>query len=60
MMGRNTAKGKVICRHMVTDATSNILAALNVADFEGIVCIVYKLHLVICNVIGLGSLVKPE
>ena len=53
-------EGEVIHGHMVTDAGRNMLAALNAADFEGFVYMVHKLHLVVCNTIGLGSHVKPR
>ena len=45
---------------MVTDAGCNMLAALNEVGFKGIVCITHRLHLVVCDAIGLSSHVKPK
>ena len=53
-------EGEVTCGHMVTDAGRNMLTALNVVGFEGIVCMAHKLHLVVHNALGLGSHVKPQ
>uniref|UniRef100_A0ABM5FI97 Zinc finger BED domain-containing protein 6-like isoform X1 n=2 Tax=Pogona vitticeps TaxID=103695 RepID=A0ABM5FI97_9SAUR len=53
-------RGQVLRGHMVTDASRNMLAVLNAAGFEGIVCMAHQLHLVVQDAVGLGSRVNPE
>ena len=72
VMARNTAneflstlqewapEGEVTYGHMVTDAGRNMLVALNAGGFEGIICMAHKLHLVVCDALGLGRHVKPK
>ncbi|KAJ7326948.1 hypothetical protein JRQ81_016707 [Phrynocephalus forsythii] len=48
-------EGDVKHVYMVMDAGHNMLATLNTAGLKGIMYMAHKLHLVMCNALGLGS-----
>lgn len=53
------AMGWTIISEFHSVARHDPLVALDVAGFEGIMCMMHKSHLVVCDAIGLGSTIQP-